>query len=549
MSKKRGSFMNLVRLIGLLIVVAAGLASIIATGGGGGGGGSGTVSSSGGTGSVALYVADGPADSYEHIYIWITKVQLIPVDGSGAAPVLIYQSPDPQGYKIDLLSYRDEDFFLTLKPNVPAGWYDKVRLYVSNIESVGGPCDLSLDDNIKLPSGKIDLNPRGPFEVKKGEALAIRLDIDANKSINLHPAGNSGKCIFRPVVFADIEPLKLRSGCPEILQGEITRIVGANGDGIAGFVLTLPHGRGTIDVLLSKDTVIFDENGEPGDSGDLKVFDSVWVRGRMDSYGKLNASVVAMGNVLALDGVIQTVVDLSDQFAFLPGTGEAILGPIDVQLFVETLVLVGCDTPVDWAAIEPKRRAKVVGKYDTVDQVFRGIVVFLKELEISGSIVSVDRVPTDGLNLVIQPSGTTEVLKTVFVPSNAPVYLEGDGEFPRSLLCEGREVRVIIDPDIASNPPTAKLVRVISETLEGVVQADDMYNRVLVVKPEAGEPVYAFVQSSATLLDLSNGKYQPMDITDIRPGDVVRCFGVPECPGTIPISLNDFYAFVILVIN
>jgi hypothetical protein len=549
MSKKRVSFMNLVRLIGLLIVVAAGLASIIATGGGGGGGGSGTVSSSGGTGSVALYVADGPADSYEHIYIWITKVQLIPVDGSGAAPVLIYQSPDPQGYKIDLLSYRDEDFFLTLKPNVPAGWYDKVRLYVSNIESVGGPCDLSLDDNIKLPSGKIDLNPRGPFEVKKGEALAIRLDIDANKSINLHPAGNSGKCIFRPVVFADIEPLKLRSGCPEILQGEITRIVGANGDGIAGFVLTLPHGRGTIDVLLSKDTVIFDENGEPGDSGDLKVFDSVWVRGRMDSYGKLNASVVAMGNVLALDGVIQTVVDLSDQFAFLPGTGEAILGPIDVQLFVETLVLVGCDTPVDWAAIEPKRRAKVVGKYDTVDQVFRGIVVFLKELEISGSIVSVDRVPTDGLNLVIQPSGTTEVLKTVFVPSNAPVYLEGDGEFPRSLLCEGREVRVIIDPDIASNPPTAKLVRVISETLEGVVQADDMYNRVLVVKPEAGEPVYAFVQSSATLLDLSNGKYQPMDITDIRPGDVVRCFGVPECPGTIPISLNDFYAFVILVIN
>lgn len=549
MSKKRGSFMNLVRLIGLLIVVAAGLASIIATGGGGGGGGSGTVSSSGGTGSVALYVADGPADSYEHIYIWITKVQLIPVDGSGAAPVLIYQSPDPQGYKIDLLSYRDEDFFLTLKPNVPAGWYDKVRLYVSNIESVGGPCDLGLDDNIKLPGGKIDLNPRGPFEVKKGEALAIRLDIDANKSINLHPAGNSGKCIFRPVVFVDIEPLKLRSGCPEILQGEITRIVGANGDGIAGFVLTLPHGRGTIDVLLSKDTVIFDENGEPGDSGDLKVFDSVWVRGRMDSYGKLNASVVAVGNVLALDGVIQTVVDLSDQFAFLPGTGEAILGPIDVQLFVETLVLVGCDTPVDWVAIEPKRRAKVVGKYDTVDQVFRGIVVFLKELEISGNIVSVDRVPTYGLNLVIQPSGTTEVLKTVFVPSNAPVYLEGDGEFPRSLLCEGREVRVIIDPDIASNPPTAKLVRVISETLEGVVQADDMYNRVLVVKPEAGEPVYAFVQSSATILDLSNGKYQPMDITDIRPGDVVRCFGVPECPGTIPISLNDFYAFVILVIN
>jgi len=558
MNKKTVSFRKLVRFIGLLIVVVGGLVSIIATGGGGGGGGSGTVSSSGGggsgtvsssggTGSVALYVADGPAEAYEHIYIWITKVQLIPVDGSGAAPVLIFQSPDPQGYKVDLLSYRDEDFFLTLKPNVPAGWYDKVRLYVSNIESVGGTCDLGLDDNIKLPSGKIDLNPREPFEVKKGEALAIRLDIDANKSINLHPAGKSGKCIFRPVVFVDIEPLKLRSGCPEILQGEITRIVGVNGDGIAGFVLTLPHGRGTIDVLLSKDTVIFDENGEPGDSGDLKVPDSVWVRGRMDSYGKLNASVVAVGNVLVLDGVIQTTVDPSGQFAFLPDTGEAILGPIDVQLFGETLVLVGCDTPVDWGAIEQKRRAKVVGKYDTVDQVFRGIVVFLKEVEISGSIVSVETEATEGLTLIIQPSGTTEViqLRPVFVPSNAPVYLEGDGEFPRSLLCVGREVRVIIDPDVASDPPTAKLVRVISETLEGVVQADDLYNQVLVVKPEAAEPVYAFVQPSATILDLSDGKYQPIDIRDIMPGDVVKCFGVPECAGAI--SLNEFYAFVVLV--
>jgi hypothetical protein len=551
MSRKRGTFMNLLRLIGVFIVAAAGLASILATGGGGGGGGGGVGTSSGGTGSVALYVSDGPADLYDHIYIWITRVELLPMNGSGTAPVVIYKSSNPEGCKIDLLNHRDgEDFFLTLRPNVPAGWYDKVRLYVSNIESVGeGTCDLGLDDNIKLPSGKIDLNPREPFQVKKGEALAIRLDIDANKSINLHPAGKSGKCIFRPVIFVDIEPLKLRSGCPETLQGEITRIVGANGDGIAGFVLTLPYGRGTIDVLLSQETAIFDENGEPGDSGDLKVLDSVWVRGRMDSYGKLNASVVAVGNVLVLDGMIKTVVDPSDQFVFLPDSSEAILGPINVQLFGETIVLVGCDTPVDWEAIEAERRAKVVGKYDTVDNVFRGIVVFLKELEISGNIISVDTGPTDGLNLVVQPSGTTEVPKTVFVPSDAPVYLEGNGEFPRSLLCEGREVRVTIDPDIASNPPTAKLVRVISETLEGVVQADDFYNRILVVKPEGGEPVYTFVPSSATILDVGGGKYQLMHITSIMPGDVVRCFGVPECSGTIPISLNDFYAFVILVIN
>ena len=519
------------------------------SGGGGGGGGGGVGTSSGGTGSVALYVADAPTDLYDHIYIWITRVELLPMDGGGNAPVVIYRSPpplnsEPEGCKIDLLNHRDgEDFFLTLKPNVPAGWYDKVRLYVSNIESVGeGTCDLGLDDNIKLPSGKIDLNPRGPFEVKKGEALAIRLDIDANKSINLHPAGKSGKCIFRPVVFVDIEPLKLRSGCPEILTGKIAQIFDTS------FVLTLPYGRGTIEVRLSDRTAIFNGNGEPGKFVDLAVLDSVWVRGRMDSYGKLDASVVVVGDVLVLDGVIQSTVDTSsDQFAFLPGTGEEIIGQIDVQLFYgSSLVLFGCDSEVDWIAIQADKRAKIIGKYDAGTNLFNAVAVFLKEPEISGSIVSVETEATEGLNLIIQPSGTTEVtqLTPVFVPSNAPVYLEGDGEFPRSLLCKGREVRAIIDP-VVESPLTAKLVRVISETLEGVVQADDLYNRVLVVKPEAGEAVYAFVQPYATILDQSNGKYQPIDIRDIMPGDVVKCFGVPECPGAI--SLNDFYAFVVLV--
>ena len=548
MSKKRGRIMNMLRIICLSIVVAAGLASIIATGGGGGGGGSGVVSSSGGTGSVALYVADGPADSYEHIYIWITRVELLPVDGSGAGPVLIYQSPNPQGYKVDLLSYREEDFFLTLKPIVPAGWYDKVRLYVSNIESVGGPCDLELDNNIKLPSGKIDLNPREPFEVKKGEALAIRLDIDANKSINLHPAGKSGKCIFRPVVFVDIEPAKLRSACPEILTGEITQIIDTSAaPEINGFVLTLPDGRGNIEVLLSESTAIFDQEGLPGTSADLKLNDSVWVRGRIDSDGKLSASVVIVGEVLAVDGVAQISVDIDDQFIFLPNAGEAISGEFTVQLFDgKSLVLVGCDTIAEWGAIQPNRKAKVVGKYDTHGQVFRGIVVFLKDLEIFGNVVSVNEL-NGGLNLAIQPSGTTEV--TVFVPSNAPVYLEGDGEFPRALLCEGREVRIIIDPAVQS-PMTAKVVRVTSETLEGaVLQGTNPYNPVLLVKPNgATAAVYVGVQPYATVLDLRSGKYKPIDIADIGAGDEVKCFGVQKCTDDTT-SLIDFYAFVILVIN
>ena len=547
MGEARDSFMKLLRFIGLTIVVVVGLASIIATGGGGGGGG-GSASSLGGTGSVALYVADGAADSYDEINIWITRVELIPADGGGGAPVVIYKSPDPNGHKINLLDYRDEDFFLTLKPNVPAGWYEKVRLYVANIESVGGPCELEF---IKLPSGKIDLNPREPFQVKKGEALAIRLDIDANKSINLHEAGNSGKCIFRPVVFVDIEPLKLRSGCPEILTGTILKTIDTSAlPGVNGFSLVLPDGRGTIEVRLSDSTAIFDKEGLPQTSSILADGQSVWVRGQIDSEGKLNASIVVVGQVVAIDGKALSNAVQDDEFVFFrfePDVGEAFVGEVDIHVYDERLVFVGCDTPVDWKTIQQDRRAKVVGKYVAEPgkpPVFRAAVVFLKELEISGKVLSVSQ-QTDGLNIIVEPIGSaagTQVL--VFVPSNAPVYLEGDGEFPRALLCEGREVRVVIDPT-AQPALTAKLVQVKAEILEGVVtQPFSSLNHLLVVDSS----VYVGVQAYATMLDLRNGKYEPIDIGDIGPGDKVRCFGVHQCAGPLD-RMIDFYAFVILVID
>jgi len=37
-------------------------------------------------------------------------------------------------------------------------------------------------------------------------------------SVALHQAGNSGKCIFRPVVFVDIETVYDFKKCPDILS-------------------------------------------------------------------------------------------------------------------------------------------------------------------------------------------------------------------------------------------------------------------------------------------------------------------------------------------
>jgi hypothetical protein len=62
-------------------------------------------------------------------------------------------------------------------------------------------------DRPKLPgNGKLDLNPRGSFQVVGGETLVIELDLDMTKSLHLVSAGNSGKWQFRPVVFVTIAP-------------------------------------------------------------------------------------------------------------------------------------------------------------------------------------------------------------------------------------------------------------------------------------------------------------------------------------------------------
>jgi len=202
--------------------------------GGGGSGGSQSAGGSSGSGSVALLLADGPADDYQQIFITITEVSLIPKEGNGRRPVVVFRNP--AGTEVDLLDLRDEDYLLTVNRSVPAGSYEKIRMQVSGIRPVGGPCD-----SLRLPSGKIDLNPRGPIEVDPNRTLSIRLDVDANKSMNV-----SASCNFRPVVFVDIEDGAPVQACPRILSGTISRII-RRGEVIVGFELELPGRRGDLE--------------------------------------------------------------------------------------------------------------------------------------------------------------------------------------------------------------------------------------------------------------------------------------------------------------
>jgi hypothetical protein len=433
--------------------------------------------------------------------------------------VVIFQSPS--GEKIDLLELRDEEFLLKVKRDVPAGVYEKIRLRVSEIIAEGDlskvPCT---DIEIKLPSGKIDLNPREPFRVIPNKTLSITLDIDANKSINLHQAGKSGKCIFRPVVFVDIEPGAPVRPCPRIISGTIIRIV-KRGDIIVGFFLDLAGHRGELEVRVTDDTAVFDQNGEFGGREllDGQEGERVHVRGRLDDNARLQASVVVLGQVLMVRGEVGGPVDdTTDLFPFIPFPGEELVNNRDVQVADETLVLIGCDTEVGKEAIQAGMTAKVIGK--SVREV-SGQITFIND-EGRGKIITVEQ----------ETGGEVEV----FVPSGTPINIEGDGSVPMQLFCEGRQVRIFLDPDTL-DPLTATLVLVQAERRVGEVINVNEFDPTLIVD---GETV--FIQPGATILDTRGTVDTLVGFEEIDVNDQLEYFGLDACPGDM-----GFTAFVILI--
>ncbi len=524
----------------LFITLIAAAFILVGCGGSGGGSDGFSTGSSSGSGNVALLLADGPAENYDNIWISVTKVLLIPADRNpNGSPVVIFESN--KGHEIDLLELRDQDFLLTVKKRVPAGWYSKVRLEVNGIRSEGGDCD---NLQLKLPSGKIDLNPRSEFEVRSGQTLSIRLDIDANKSINLHEAGNSGKCIFRPVVFVDIETIITPQRCPRLLTGEIISLVKNERTGVVeGFALDLTDNRGRIDVWLSDDprqpTIIFGEDGNRVRPNALQPGQEVRVRGKITSQGDLTASVVVIGDVLNAKGIVVSPVDSASIFPLKLDPGQKLIGEqVNVEVTMATLVLLGCDEEVSPDAIQRGKRARVVGKFDVNENVLRAVAIFLESEEIFGDLVSIDRA-TGGTNLVVDLQDGGQF--NVFLPQETPIYLQGDGEVPlgflnQLLVCGPKKVRIALDPEEAE--PTAQEVRVEQDRLNGKVEAISSDR---VVSLEGGIPVR--IQEGATILLNTESADIPVDIDVIKNGDELTLYGLEACD---EIEEN-FYAYVVLI--
>jgi cytoskeletal protein CcmA (bactofilin family) len=500
----------------------------------GGGGGSSSGAPAAGTGTVAVFVKDSPTDEFEHIWVTITQVELLPVSGS---PVIIFENP--RGCTIDLLDHRSEDFFLTIHKKVPAGTYTKIRLRVTNIELVPtATSSIGSDIEVKLPSGKIDLNPRGPFTVESGQTLSVRLDFDANKAINLHPS-KPGWYIFRPVIFVDVVAGYPSEICLKLVHGTITELTKV-GNQTTGFVMALESDRGTLEVKLNSGTEIFGADGEFVGAADLAVGQEVRVKGQLDTSGALVASLVIVGDVVDVLGDVEGPV-ASGLFPFTPFTGEELVGQYNVRVDPDnTLVLADCGTKLSFAAIQAGLVARVFGKLVTSNSVteLRAVIVILRTKEITGEIMaSTVNVSGDRLLTVKQDNSTTV---DVTVPSAAPVYMEGDGRVSADLLTVGRRVRILLNAAITT-PLTAKAVYIEGEKVEGTVQS--VGSNTMIVKDSNNVSYDVIAPTTATILDLRSGGCSLVLFSTIKAGYKVVFFGLSTAtPGT-------YEAPVILIVD
>lgn len=521
---KKASNLHVIRF--LMVLLVAMMTALAGCGGGGGGGSSPAATQ---TGTVAVFVKDGPAEQFEHIWVTITQVELLPVSGS---PVVIYDNPS--GCRIDILDHRDEDFLLKIHRSVPAGTYSKIRLRVADIDLMPARGSTIVTD-VKLPSGKIDLNPQGPFTVAPGGTLTVRLDIDANKAIHVHPS-KPGWYIFRPVIFVDIETGYPAALCPKLIHGTITELVKSRGQ-TTGFTMALDNSRGTLEVKLDAGTDIFLADGEFGDASDLDVGQEVRVRGRMDASGALVASLVIIGDVVDVLGDVTSAVT-SNAFTFTTFTGEELIGNYSVRIDpAKTLILMNCGTEVGPEAIQAGMVARVFGK--GAGSEIRAVVVILRTKEVKGEITAEANVSGGRQISVRQESGATA---DVFVPSTAPVYIEGDGQVSASYLTMGRQVRILLDPTTAT-PLTAKAVFIEGQKVEGAVTSINTAAGTMVVTDSNNVSYDVIVPAGATIFDLRVG-CDRVNFSTIKADDKVVFFGLSTY-----VYGMDFEAPVVLIVE
>jgi hypothetical protein len=403
---------------------------LVACGGSGGDGGNNGGMATPQVASVSLLITDAPVGRWDQAIATITSVQLI---GNGE-PVVLFEGSEA----LDLLKLADFSELFASSDNVPAGHYSKIRLQLSDLvlRDLDDQGALVEEQHPKIVgNGKIDLNPRGPFDLAPGDIVFVELDFDMAKSLKVTETGN-GKLILRPVIFVNIHSAPGSDARLTRLHGEITETSANDGsfrlcqtrfasewdDDDDANEMSDDHARRCVTISTDDDTGIFNSEGEPQGFDGLVAGDKATAIGHLrprdqgdhdfsDDDGNadddhpvvLDAIVVEegpLGTFKRVRGTIDSSVDpATDRFALNLATGQGVTadGPLPVQLYDRSRIFNHDGEELQRADIEAGREALVDGILAVgTEDVIRSPLVILRagngldEQAFEGTIQTVD---------------------------------------------------------------------------------------------------------------------------------------------------------------
>jgi len=420
-----------------------------------------TTNSTAGTGTVALLLTDAPSDIFEEINITVVKAELL----SDSGAVTIFRGER----EFNLLDLTDARIF-AIREGIAAGTYSKIRLTLTQIELVDYDGQSNPDNYLtyypKLPgNGKLDLNPRGSFDVVSGGTLTIQIDMDANKSVHIVKKGNKDEYNFRPVVFITIVTDSYEERYVK-LYGEIDAI-DANDQSFKLCKTDIPvktsdddmddSSNGCVRVVTDTTTSIFDINGMPAgfinlvDGEPATVFgylqrdnssdddyeqNIAGAKTKKDDYDKsadydakdndddrelddlvLKAALIELGPetaFLKLNGTATSAVNIDDQFTMevSPGQGVSTSPDLKVQIQDGTILINLQGEPVSRTDIDTGKLVNVRGVLNRVDDTLFASLIMVDTDSSTQLVGTVGANPDNSCGFTLKTAGGDRSIAT-----------------------------------------------------------------------------------------------------------------------------------------
>jgi len=182
------------------------------------------------TGDVALLITDSPSSAYDEINVDAEQVSLVGEGLGNEAHLMDHPA------RFNLLDLRNT-FRRLSKCKAPVGTYSKVRFRIKDVELVKWKDGVATRHKAHLRNPAIDLTALEQFVVSHHHRLVVKLDLDADKSLETDPTTgdpvldpDTGEPVFDPDATVDTDTVPTDTDVPPqeatpVLMNELGDVV------------------------------------------------------------------------------------------------------------------------------------------------------------------------------------------------------------------------------------------------------------------------------------------------------------------------------------